>query len=246
MFLCICPHVFVYLSKCVSVCVIVYFCAFDSLWVLPQACFFSGKNAVPGFGDMSKLQNMRVLRILSIFLAVGIAAGVFFSGKKAVPGFWGHATLEKTQFFSCFVYLGPFGSPLESLWLPLGWPWLPLGCHWAPFGVPLARFGCPWLPLGALGLPLGAQCSPFAMPVHKIKPRGTRRRSRWSRRSHRSRGSGVKNSARSPPPTRAGGQDDGSYTNSLKLHKCAPAQIYPSRYDIKQNASSWTSRKMYL
>ena len=23
--------------------------------------------------------------------------------------------------------------------------------------------------------------------------------------------------ARSPPPTRAGGQDDGSYTNSLKL-----------------------------
>ena len=118
---------------------------------------------------MSKLQNMCVLRILSIFLAVGIAAGAFFSGKKAVPGFWGHATLEKTQFFSCFVYLGPFGSPLESLWLPLGWPWLPLGCHWAPFGVPLARFGCPWLALGALGslwVPLG---SFWELNVHRLR-----------------------------------------------------------------------------
>ena len=27
----------------------------------------------------------------------------------------------------------------------------------------------------------------------------------------------ARTAARSPPPTRAGGQDDGSYTNSLKL-----------------------------
>ena len=38
---------------------------------------------------------------------------------------------------------------------------------------------------------------------------------------HRSHGDGemvARTAARSPPPTRAGGQDDGSYTNSLK--KC--------------------------
>ena len=111
---------------------------------------------------MSKLQHIFCLRILSIFLAVGVAAGAFFSGKKAVPGFGGHATLEKTQFFSCFVYLGPFGSPLESLWLPLdglGFLWgaigLPLGCPWLALGalgslwVPLAPFRCPWAPFGS-------------------------------------------------------------------------------------------------
>ena len=145
MFLCMFPNVFVYLSKCFSVCVIVYFCAFDSLWILPQAFFFPGKKAVPGFGDMSKLQNMCFLRMLSIFLAVGIAAGAFFSGKNAVPGFWGHATLEKTLFFSCFVYLGPFGSPLGSLGLPLGCPWLLLGCPWLPLGAIGLSLGCPWV-----------------------------------------------------------------------------------------------------
>ena len=102
------------------------------------------------------------LCMLSIFLAVGIAAGAFFSGKKAVPGFWGHATLEKTQFFSCFVYLGPFGSPLESLWLPLGWPWLPSGWHWAPVGVP---FGSLWLPLGRLVRILGRPWAPLGSLV---------------------------------------------------------------------------------
>ena len=29
----------------------------------------------------------------------------------------------------------------------------------------------------------------------------------------------ARTAARSPPPTRAGGQDDGSYTNSLKLKR---------------------------
>ena len=31
--------------------------------------------------------------------------------------------------------------------------------------------------------------------------------------------------ARDPPPTRAGGQDDGSYTNSLKLY-CTQLSLY--------------------
>ena len=34
-----------------------------------------------------------------------------------------------------------------------------------------------------------------------------------------SAGNGAANVRSDPPPTRAGGQDDGSYTNSLKLSK---------------------------
>ena len=88
------------------------------------------------------------------------------------------------------VALGPFGSlrvPLGALLLPLGCPWAPfrslwggIGSLWDAIGLPLGR---PWLALGALGslwVPLGslggAQCSRFAMPVHKIKPPGTRHR----------------------------------------------------------------------
>ena len=41
---------------------------------------------------------------------------------------------------------------------------------------------------------------------------------RGSRRSRGSSGSGVKTCGSEPHPTRAGGQDDGSYTNSLKLY----------------------------
>ena len=45
------------------------------------------------------------------------------------------------------------------------------------------------------------------MPAHKIWPLGIRDR---SDRSDRRDGSGAKMGARNPPPTRAGGQDDGS------------------------------------
>ncbi len=177
---------------------------------------------------MSKLQNMRVLRILSIFLAVGIAAGVFFSGKKAVPGFGDMSKLQNMCVFTYFKHFPRCGYCRRrfffrekgrsriwgtchigentvfqlfcvsgALWVTFGVPLAPSGVALAPFGVPLgslwgalgslwvplARFGCPWLPLGALGLLLGAQCSPFAMPVHKIKPPGTRHRCHGCHRS---------------------------------------------------------------
>ena len=64
--------------------------------------FFSGKKDVPGFGDMSKLQNMRFLSILSIFLAVGIAAGVFFSGKKGRSRIFEHVQNVKSAFLTYF------------------------------------------------------------------------------------------------------------------------------------------------
>ena len=102
----------------------------------------------------------------------------------------------------------PFGHPLGSLWLSwatfslsLGVLGLPL----APFGRLLAPVGSPGVPWGAHGIPWGgfggfgslweAQCSPFAMPVHKIKPPGTRHGSRGSRGN---RGSGVKNCGSEP------------------------------------------------
>ncbi len=103
----------------------------------------------------------------------------------------------------------PFGLHLAVLWAPFG----PFASLWGALGLPLAilwahlaglwsRFGALWEPVGSLGPPwappfkLQAQCSPFAMPVDKIKPPGTRRRSHGSHRSrgsHGSHGSGVKN-----------------------------------------------------
>ena len=58
------------------------------------------------------------------------------------------------------------------------------------------------------------RCSPFAMLADKIKPPGTQDRCHGCHGCHRS---GVKNCCSEPTCTRAGGQDDGSYTNSLKL-----------------------------
>ena len=77
------------------------------------------------------------------------------------------------------------------------------------------------LPLGAPGLPglpLGAQHSPFAVPVHKIKPPGTRSGSTGSTGSSGSSGSGAKTRGMDPQCTRARGQDDvSSQANSLKI-----------------------------
>ena len=55
------------------------------------------------------------------------------------------------------------------------------------------------------------------MPAHKKWPPGIRDRSDRSDGIDGSDGSGAKMVAQTPPPTHAGGQDDGSYTNSLKL-----------------------------
>ena len=73
--------------------------------------------------------------------------------------------------------------------------------------------GNPGGPGETLEDPGGPRCSPFAMPADKIKPLGTQDRCRGC---HGSRGSGVKNCCSEPTSTRAGGQDDGSYANSLK------------------------------
>ena len=73
------------------------------------------------------------------------------------------------------------------------------------------------IPLGRLGLPP----SNFKLNVHRLRCLCTES----SLLEHATGAAGAtgaaevvsRTAARSPPPTRAGGQDDGSYTNSLKL-----------------------------
>ena len=125
--------------------------------------------------------------------------------------------------------------PLGSFWLPLGALWSHLAVLWARFGpfaslwdalgLPLAilwahlaglwsRFGTLWESVGRLG-PLPSN---FKLNVHRLRCLCIKS----SLLEHAAGAAGTgevvsRTAARSPPPTRAGGQDDGSYTNSLKL-----------------------------
>jgi len=125
------------------------------------------------------------------------------------------------------------------LWNAFGAPWADFGFHfdslgspWALSGRPLGAFGPLWPalgpPLALFGQPLGhignfieiwmsftEKCVKFTKPYSKITF------CVFARRSRRSHGSGVMKCCSDPPFTRAGGQDDVSFTNSLKLLKVA-------------------------
>ena len=83
--------------------------------------------------------------------------------------------------------------------MPFGLLWGALGLAWAPFGVPF----------GDGGLEEGWEAHKRSSTANSRRKWlfGTRR---GSHGSHGSRGNGVKNCGSEPPPTRAGGQDDGS------------------------------------
>ena len=68
--------------------------------------------------------------------------------------------------------------------------------------------GNPGGPRETMEDPWGPRCSPFAMPADKIKPPGTQDGYSGCR--------GCKNCGSELTSTHAGGQDDGSYTNSLE------------------------------
>ena len=111
---------------------------------------------------------MCFLRILSIFLAVGIAAGVFFPGKRPFPDLGDMPHWRKHSFSVVLCIWGPLGH----LWSPFGSLWGGLGSLRGAIGLPL---GCPWLPLGALELPLAPFGPPWAPPsnfklnVHRLR-----------------------------------------------------------------------------
>ncbi len=112
-----------------------------------------------------------------------------------------------------------FGLPFASFGSHWGTLKLPLAVLWPAFGVALALFGSCGIPLGRLGL----SPSNFKLNVHRLRCLSTKS----SLLEHATGATGAtgamgtsevvsRTAARSPPPTRAGDQDDGSYTNSLK------------------------------
>ena len=87
-----------------------------------------------------------------------------------------------------------------------------------------SRFGALWVPVGSLWAGLGSPPSNLKLNVHRVRSLHIKS----SLLEHPTAAAGAvgatetgevvsRTAARSPPPTRAGGQDDGSYTNSLKL-----------------------------
>ncbi len=129
------------------------------------------------------------------------------------------APLEPTLAFS-----GSFGVPFGCLWASFG---APLGQLWASF----APLGCPWAPFGVPRLPLGASGQLGRLRGPHRKPMALKYRAWRQNQDPRNLpadppdppdpadpGEVVARSAvRSPTSTRAGGQDDVSFTNSLKL-----------------------------
>ena len=109
-----------------------------------------------------------------------------------------------------------------------------LGHPWDPIGTLLGRL---WVPFGHLGTPLGSMWSalgprgPFGSPIERQAGSGdlasafvckvTVRSAFLALEAGETGETGEtevvsKTAARTPLPTHAGGQDDGSYTNSLK------------------------------
>ena len=141
------------------------------------------------------------------------------------------------------IYLVPLASlgclwdPLGCPWAPLGCPWAPLGCPWAPLGCPWAPFGCPWAPLRcpwtALGCPWGPRGAPWGqIPTNgQILVSNTEKCVKFMKLSSKISfcvfasglsgfpGSAVMECYSDPPSTRAGGQDDVSFTNFFKLKR---------------------------
>ena len=125
----------------------------------------------------------------------------------------------------------PFGHPLGSLWLswatfslPLGVLGLPLAPFWPPLWRPWDPLGCLGAPVGSPGATLGSLARFGKLNVHRLRCLCIKS----SLLEHATGATGAagtagvvsRTAARSPPPTRAGRQDDTSYTNSLKI--CRP------------------------
>ena len=137
-------------------------------------------------------------------------SGVFQNISFLLGFFWQSlASLGSTlvSFWLLLTPLGALGLPLGVLWAPLDLFGLPLGPRWLSLGSPWATFAI----LLKIGRPLpwnvtnSRNCHQKSASVYLPGgPGGPAEVVSWS-------------AARTLPSTRAGGQDDVSYTNSLKL-----------------------------
>ena len=100
-----------------------------------------------------------------------------------------------------WAQLGPNFTQLCSNCIQIGSNWVPLGLHLVPTGP-------------SSGARLGAK--PRFGDLASSEVRSGRTRSAFWEFVAAESEVVSRRAARSPPPTRAGGQDDGSYTNSLK------------------------------
>ena len=117
--------------------------------------------------------------------------------------------------------LGDLGGPWRDPGGTLGGPWGDLG---GTLGDPRATLedpgGTGGLPWGALwmllkiGRRFPSKCAQTTIVL--FKNQRSRSTPATPGTARRSRGNGGRNCGSDPPSTRAGGQDDGSYTNSLK------------------------------
>ena len=120
---------------------------------------------------------------------------------------------------------GPHCAPFVSLWGTfgvslghLGQSWGALWVHWGVLGAPCNCFGDA---LGLFWASLEKKCPPghpsqadgFQVPRLRTKTDPLE----FARRSRRSRRNGPQTTVQDLPSTRAGDQDDVSFTNSLKL-----------------------------
>ena len=127
-----------------------------------------------------------------------------------------------------------FGSLWGAIGLPggaLGHTLGHLGLHWGVLGMPWDHFGTPWARCwhvwGSFWDILELWCPQEPPPqadgsqVPRLRTKTSllefARRSNRSRRSRRFRRNGPRTTVQDLPSTRAGDQDDVSFTNSLKL-----------------------------
>ena len=112
-----------------------------------------------------------------------------------------------------WAHLGPNFTQAGSNWSRIGSNWLPIWTPFGPQGIPLAPLGPHWEP-DRFGDRFGNLAS--------SQVRCLRIRSAFLELTTGTAGANevvARGAAQGPPPTRARGQDDGSYTNSLKLQK---------------------------
>ena len=136
---------------------------------------------------------------------------------------WG---LHCVPFVSLWGALGSLWDALGRHWDALGHTLGHLGLHWRVLGMPWDRFGTPWARCwhvwGSFWDIFELRCAePPSRADGSHVPR-LRTKTSLLELARRFRGNGLRTTVQAPRSTRAGDQDDVSFTNSLKLYLLPP------------------------